>query len=240
MKKLLLLLLAMPVVLTAQEKTVTTFSRYFPKADKSNQFEKAIAAHAQKFHKDDVRWKVFTIESGPDNGGYLVTEGPMTWDGVDNRGDLGKPHMDDWTMTVQPLLTDKSVNDYFVYRLDLSTADLSGVTGKIAISHQYYKPGYFTEMQELVKSMKNSWIEGNESVAVFVSSSSGEPQIMTITLYKQGLKERETSFRPSFPVTFAKANGGEPAWNKYREGVKMAVSRQWGELLFFKPDLSSK
>jgi hypothetical protein len=240
MKKLLMIFLFLPLYIFAQEKTVSSFSRYFPKPDKADAFEKAIAAHAQKFHKGDVAWKVFTIESGPDVGGYLVTEGPTTWDGIDNRGDLGKTHMTDWTMSVQPLLTDKAVNDYFVYRADLSTADFLTVTGKIAINHQYYRPGYFADMQELVKSVKKSWIEGGESVAVFVSSSSGEPQIMTITMYKQGLKERETTFRPTFPVTFAKANGGETAWNKYLEGIKMAVSRQWGEMLFYKPDLGSK
>jgi hypothetical protein len=240
MKKLLLLLLALPSVLFAQEKTVTTFSRYFPKSDKSNAFEKAIATHAQKFHKGDVAWKVFSIESGPDAGGYLVTEGPSTWDAVDNRGDLGKTHMDDWMTTVQPLLTDKAINDYFIYHLDLSTADLSGVTGKVAINHQYFRPGYRGDMMELIKSVKKTWIDGNLPVAVFESSSSGEPQFMTITLYKQGLKEREVGFRPTFPVTFAKTNGGESAWARYLEGIKLAVSRQWGELLFFKPDLGSK
>ena len=240
MKKLLLLLLAMPVYLFAQEKSVTTFSRYFPKQDKSNQFEKAVAAHAQKYHKGDVRWAVFTIESGPDAGGYLIAEGPTNWDGVDNRGDLGKMHMDDWQMNIQPLLSDKYVNDYFVYRLDLSTADLSSVTGKVAINHSYFNPGYNMEVQELFKGLKKTWMDSDQAVAVFESSSSGEPQYMTITLYKQGLKERETSYRPAFQVRYAKSNGGESAWNKYIEGVKMAINRSWGEMLFYKAELSSK
>jgi hypothetical protein len=240
MKKLLLLLLGMPAFLFAQEKNVATFSRYFPRPDKVTAFEKVLAAHAQKFHKEDVRWMVFTIESGPDVGGYLLVEGPTSWDGVDKRGDLGKAHMDDWNMNIQPLLNDRAVNDYFVYRLDLSTADLTGVTGKIAINHSYYKPGYYGDVQELIKGLKNTWTESGQPVAVFESSSSGEPQFMTVTMYKQGLKERETGFRPTLPVTFAKANGGEPAWNKFVEGIKMALSRQWSELLFYKPDLGSK
>src|SRR4051794_32572863 len=103
MKKLLLLLLAMPVFLFAQEKTVLSFSRYFPKTDKRLSFEKALGTHAQKFHKGDVRWMVFSIESGPDAGGYLVAEGPNNWEGIDNRGDISKAHMDDWEMSVQPL-----------------------------------------------------------------------------------------------------------------------------------------
>ncbi|HET7897710.1 MAG TPA: hypothetical protein VFL47_08570, partial [Flavisolibacter sp.] len=227
MKKLLLLLLTLPVFLAAQEKTVVTFERYFPKPDKVNAFEKNLAAHVQKFHKGDVGWRVFSIESGPDAGGYLVTEGPTSWDGVDKRGDLGKMHMDDWQMNVQPLLLDKATTDYFVYRLDLSTADLSGTTDKVTIGHNYYKPGYYNEATELLKGLKNNWVQNGQSVAVFESSSSGEPQLMTFTMYKQGLKERETAFRPALPVTFAKANGGEPAWNKFVEGVKMSINRQW-------------
>jgi hypothetical protein len=240
MKKRLLLLLLLPVALFAQEKNVISLSRYFPKTDKVSAFEKALSAHAQKYHKDDVRWMVFTIESGPDAGGYMVAEGPTSWDGLDHRGDISKAHMDDWEMNVQTLLTDKMLSDYFVYRLDLSTADLSGVTGKIAISHVYFKPGYNNDMQELIKGLKNTWVDGGQSVAVYEASSSGEPQYMYITMYKQGLKERTTGFRPAFPVSFAKANGGETAFNKYIEGVRMAVNRQWGELLFFKPDLRSK
>lgn len=240
MKKLLMLLLALPVFLAAQEKTVVTFERYFPKADKASAFEKSLAAHVQKFHKGDVGWRVFTIETGPDAGGYLITEGPNTWDGLDKRGDLGKAHTDDWNMNIQPLLMDKMVTDYFVYRLDLSTADLSQPTAKIAINHSYLKPGYYGDAEELLKSLKNNWLENGQSVAVFESSSSGEPQFMTVTLYKQGLKERETAFRPALPVTFAKANGGQPAWNKFVEGVKASLSHQWSEMLFFKPELGSK
>jgi hypothetical protein len=240
MKKLLLLLLAMPVFLWGQEKNVATFSRYFPKSDKVNAFEKALAAHAQKFHKGDVHWRVFTIESGPDVGGYLIVEGPTNWDGVDNRGDLGKAHMDDWETNVQTLLADRYNNDYFVYRADLSTAELTGVTGKVAINHTYFKPGYNADMQELIKGLKKTWIDNSQSVAVFEASSSGEPQYMSVTMYKQGLKERQIGFRPAFPVSYAKSNGGESAWNKYIEGVKMAVNRSWGEMLFFKPDLGSK
>jgi len=240
MKKQLLFLLVMPVVLFAQEKSVLTVSRYFPKADKATLFEKAVGAHAQKYHKADVRWMVFSIESGPDAGGYMVAEGPNNWEGIDNRGDISKAHMDDWEINVQPLLTDKMHSDYFNYRLDLSTADLSAVTGKIAINHLYQKPGYLGDIEEWYKAMKKNWTETDQSVAVFQSSSSGEPQFMTITLYKQGLKERETAFRPPLSVTFAKANGGEDVWKRYLEIFKTSVSHQWGELLFLKPELGSK
>src|SRR5215210_3406345 len=197
MRKLLLLLLAMPVIVFAQDKNVINFSRYFPKPEKANQFEKALAAHAQKYHTGDVKWQVYTIETGQYAGGYLIAEGPTNWDGVDNRGDISKAHTDDWDANVQPLVTERTVNDYFVYRQDLSTADLKEKANKLVINHMYQKPGYYYELQEILGSLKKTWAEADQSVAVCESSASGEPQFITISMYKQGeLKDREASVRP--------------------------------------------
>ena len=241
MRKLLLLLLALPVIVLAQDKNVINFSRYFPKAEKATLFEKALSAHAQKYHTGDVKWQVYSIETGMYAGGYLVAEGPTNWDGVDNRGDISKAHMDDWNATVQPLVTERTVNDYFVYRQDLSTADLKEKANKIVINHLYQKPGYYGELQEILASLKKTWAEADQSVAVCEGSASGEPQFITISMYKQGeLKDREVGARTPFPARFAKANGGESAWTKYIETYKLAVNRQWSEMLFYKPELGSK
>lgn len=240
MRPLLLFLLALPVLATAQMKNVINVSRYFPKADKVKQFEKMLAAHAQKYHTGDYKWQVYSIETGPDAGGYLIVEGPASWDGVDSRGDISKAHTDDWATNLQPLLTDKYGSDFFVFRSDLSTGSPTEASGKIALNHMFQKPGYYSNMEDLIRGLKKAWTEGGQTVAVYESSSSGEPQFMTITMYKQGLKERETGFRPSMPAVFAKANGGEDAWKNYLEGIKMALNRQWAEMVYYKPELSSK
>lgn len=240
MRKIFMFLLAMPAFAIAQDKNIINVSRYFPKADKVDQFEKAIAAHAQKYHKGDYNWKVFTIETGPDAGGYQVIEGPTNWDAVDKRGDISKEHMDDWNKNVQPLLTDRGYNGYFVFRQDLSTANMGETAPKIMVSHIIQKPGYYGEVQDMYTQMKKTWTDSDQSVAVYESSASGEPQFLSVTLYKQGLKERETSFRPNLPTLFAKANGGENAWQKYIETFKAAVEHQWSEILFYKPELGSK
>ena len=88
MRKIILLFLALPLLGVAQNKTLISASRYFPKEGKANLFEKALAVHAQKYHKGDQKWRVSTIETGPDAGGYLVIEGPTNWEGIDKRGDL--------------------------------------------------------------------------------------------------------------------------------------------------------
>jgi hypothetical protein len=233
------LLLLLPLFAVAQNKNVVSSSRYFPKGDKIQQFEKAIATHARTYHKGDVHWRVFTIETGPDAGGYMVVEGPTSWDANDKRGDLGKAHMDDWAGTIQKLLTDKNSNSYFTFRSDLSTVELAEYSDKIAINHIYFKPGYYGEMQESVVNMKKVWEQSSQSIAVYESSSSGEPQFVIVTRYKQGLKERDESFREKLPVRYVKAHGQE-GWDKYVASLKVMVSHQWSEILFYKPELSSE
>ncbi|MDB5014348.1 MAG: hypothetical protein JWQ25_2550, partial [Daejeonella sp.] len=172
MKKFFALICVLPVFALAQNKTVITVDRYFPKADKIHQFEKAITTHAQKYHKGDLQWHVFTIETGPDAGGYQIVEGPTTWDAADKRGDLGKAHTDDWDTAIQPLLTDRISRFYLTYNKDVSTVQLTDYSDKIAVAHLFYKPGYYGEMLETLAKLKKVWEQSNQSVAVYEASAS--------------------------------------------------------------------
>jgi hypothetical protein len=239
MRKLILVLLALPLFSLAQEKNVVSVSRYFPKMDKVQQFEKALATHAQTYHKGDVKWRVFTIESGPDAGGYQVVEGPTSWDATDTRGDLGKAHMDNWSNTIQNLLTERGSNMYSVYRPDLSTVQLTDYSDKIAVNHVFPKPGYGADIEEGIKKLKKAWEAGNSTVAVYESSSSGPAQFSLVTRYKQGLKERNTGFRTPMKDRFIKANG-EKSWDEYIQMQRNAIDHSWSELLFYDAKLSSK
>ena len=239
MRKFIIGLLAIPFVAIAQEKTVVHVDRVFPKQDKVQAFEKALAAHAQKYHKGDYSWRVFTIETGPDAGGYHITEGPTTWDAADKRGDLGAAHMADWNTTIVPLLTDRSSSSYSVFRADLSSVALTDYSDKIAITHVFPKPGYQTEMEGAIGNLKKTWEASGQSVAVYESSSSGEPQWAIVTRYKQGLKERERNFRAPMKERYEKANG-EGSWAKYQESLRTMIDRSWSELLFYKAELGSK
>lgn len=239
MRKLILVLLALPFFCFAQEKNVVSVSRYFPKMDKVQQFEKALAAHAQTYHKGDVKWRVFTIESGPDAGGYHVVEGPTTWDATDTRGDLGKAHMDNWSTTIQPLLTERGSNMYSVYRPELSTIALGDYSDKIAVNHIFYKPGYGADLEDGIKKLKKAWEAGGQTVAVYEASSSGPPQYALVTRYKQGLKERNTGFRAPMKDRYIKANG-DKSWDEFTQMQRTAIDHSWSELLFYDAKLSSK
>jgi hypothetical protein len=88
MKKITMLLCLVPFFGISQKNVMNT-QRVFAKMDKVLEFEKGISAHAQKYHTGDWSWRISEIVSGPDAGGYQISEGPSSWDAIDSRGDLG-------------------------------------------------------------------------------------------------------------------------------------------------------
>lgn len=239
MKKLFFICLLLPLAVLSQNRTVVSTNRIFAKPDKVMEFEKALANHAQKYHTGLWKWRVYTIESGPDAGGYHIVEGPTTWDEVDKRGDLGAEHMNDWMKNVMPLTTEKVANAYSVYREDLSTIGISDYTDKIMINHVYPKPGQFQAVEDVVKQLKKVWEAANQTIAVYEASASGEPQMAFVTRYKQGLKERERDFRKPMKERY-EAVYGAGSFDKYMAAVANATDHSWSEMLFYNAKLSSK
>jgi hypothetical protein len=239
MRKLAMLCLFIPILGMSQTKNVINSSRFFPKIDKVTEFEKALANHAQKYHSGDWKWRVYEIETGPDAGGYQITEGPVTWDQMDSRGNLGAEHMADWNKNVAPFLSEKYSSMYSEYQEDFSTVALGDYSDKIAINHIFPKPGCSDKVEELLKKIKKAWTAGNQTVAVYTSSSSGPTQYALVTRYKQGLKERDKNFRKPFKERF-EATNGEGSYENYLESVSKYTDHSWSELLFLRSELSSK
>lgn len=239
MKKIVLLCLFAPLLVMAQNKNVVSATRVFPKADKVLEFEKALAAHAQKYHTGDWKWRVFDIESGPDAGGYHITEGPNSWEQLDGRGNLGQEHNNDWNKSVAIYLTEKGSVVYSVYQDTLSSIALTDFTNKISITHYYPKIGWGMKFRGMVEKFKKVWQAGGETVAVYQSSSSGPAQYALVTRYKQGLKERDPNFRKPFKDRY-EAVYGPDSYNDVLEILQNCVDNAWGELLTLRPDLSSK
>ncbi len=233
------LVLCLPFLLISQAKNVVTTHRVFPKIDKVLEFEKAIAAHAQKYHKGDVSWRVFEIQSGPDMGGYHITEGPNSWEGLDSRGNLGEEHNIDWHKNVAAYLTDRQSAGYSVYQDSLSTVALGDYSDKINIAHVYPKIGKGDNVIQMIKRLKKTWMATANTVAVYFSSSSGKGQYTLVTRYKQGLKEREAGFRKPFKEAYEMANGAG-SYNQYLKDAAEFIDENWSELLFLRKDLSSK
>lgn len=239
MRKFIFLLLALPLAGLTQTKTVISTSRYFPKSGQWQAFEKVVSAHAKKYHKDDFAWRVYTIETGPDAGGYMIVEGVSNWATIDGRSDLGADHTADWEKNVQPLLQDRFSSMYLTYRADMSTIAQTAYTEKISINHQFIRPGYRSEVIDNIMASKKLWQADSSNIAVYESSISGPTQFVIVTRYTKGLKERDQVNATPFEQRFEKTNG-TGSFKKWIDNMKAGVESQWTELLYGKPELGSK
>lgn len=239
MKRIILICLLFPLFGMAQNKNVISVNRVFPKVDKVLEFEKALAAHAQKYHIGDWKWRVFEVQSGPDAGAYHITEGPTSWEAIDGRGNLGTEHNIDWNKNVTIYLTERGTSSYSVFQDSLSTVAMTDYTDKINVTHWFPKVGWGNKLNDIIKKMKNVWVAGNESIAVYNASSSGPAQVTIVTRYKQGLKERVTGFRRPFKERYEAANGAD-SFDEYLATIRDYLDKSWSELLFLRADLSSK
>ncbi len=228
-----------PFIGMSQTKTVLTGNRLFAKNDKSLEFEKALAAHAQKYHSGDVKWRVWTIESGPDAGGYMISEGPSTWSTLDSRGDLGAEHMNDWAKNVMPLTVGQGQSAYSDFQADLSTVQLTDYADKIVITHIVAKPGMPLKLRDLIQKLKKVWEAGNESVAVYSIAFSGDPGYTIVSRLKGGLKELASDYRKPMPERY-NAIFGAGAYDVYLKDYADAVQSRFSEILMYMPSLSSK
>jgi len=239
MKKILALLLLLPLLAVAQKKNVVNSIRVTPKPDKVTEFEKALANHAQKYHTGDWKWRVMEVQSGPDAGCYQVTEGPNSWDQLDGRNDISAEHTADWNKNVFPVTTGLQSSLYGLYREDLRNVQLTDFSDKIAITHVYPKVGYSDKVEEILKKSKKAWEAGNQTVAVYEASGSGPAQFALVFRYKQGLKERNSDFRKPFKERYNTTNG-EDSFESYLQAIREYVKDAWSEPLFARADLGSK
>ncbi len=239
MRKLLVLLLAIPIIGFSQTKTVVNVTRLFAKPEKVAELEKALAAHAQKYHTGNWKWRVFSINTGPDAFGYNIVEGPNSWTDLDTRGDLGAEHTADLTKNIAPLTMSQGSESYMVYRDDLSSVQPTDYTDKISVTHVFPKVGWGVKIENYLKKAKKVWEKSGESIAVYQSHFSGQAQYLVVTRHKQGWKEKEKDFRKPFVERYNEVNG-ENAYDDYLGSIQTYVDHAWGEMLTLRADLSSK
>lgn len=239
MRKLLLVCLLIPVIGFGQSKNVINFFRVFAKPDKGAELEKKLAEHAQKYHSGNWKWRVFEIQTGPDATGFQVIEGPLSWEDFDARGDLGPEHTAHWNNNIAPLTTGVGTQAYATFLEELSTVQIKDYSDKIIINHMYPKPGMINKLKDMIANLRKAWQAGNESVAVYESNFSGEPQISTSTRLKAGLKELAPGFRKPIQERYDSANAPS-TWNNFLKDYADCVERRWSEMLLYRPELSSK
>jgi hypothetical protein len=238
MKKIILLLTLIPFIGMSQ-KNVMNAQRVFAKMDKVLEFEKGISAHAQKYHTGEWSWRISEIVSGPDAGGYQISEGPSSWDAIDSRGNLGNEHNIDWNKNVAIYLTERGGQSYSTYQDSISTIALNDWSDKISITHYIQKIGYGTKMWNLLENLSPVWKAMGQSVAVFASNNSGPVQYAVVKRYPNGLKQLSKNSNSEFKKQYELIHGNF-SYEGYTDIMQNYVAEQWSELLFYRKDLSSK
>jgi hypothetical protein len=239
MRKLFLCWLLIPCIGISQTKNIVSTFRAFPKSEKVTEFEKALSSHAQKYHTGDWKWRTYEILSGPDAGGYHVTEGPNSWAQLDDRKDISKEHVADWNTNISPLTTGQGSQGFSAYREDLSSVPLLEFADKMAILHVFPKQGYSDTITALIRKVKVVWQKSNEPVAVYQASGSGPSQFVLVFRYKTGWKERDPSFRKPFMERY-KTEYSDSGYKEYMAAIQQFVEKSYTELLSYRADLSSK
>jgi hypothetical protein len=250
MKKLATLacLVALPFVALAEDaksdtakepkKNVISSYRVFVKDGHTAAFKSALAAHAQKFHNGPWKWRVYSVNSGPEEGSYQIIEGPNSWTELDDRGDLGAEHTKDYETNVLPHLDKTLPTSYLTYEADLSTVPLGAFSNKAIITHGIIKTGRLSAATDGLKAWNASWVKQGINIAVYRSFASGESEFVVVRRLRNGLKDLDAdimSSRKAFEET-----GGPNAYTNAQEELTRDYSKLVAEMIEFQPDLSSK
>ena len=250
MKKLLCITLVMffPLIGFTQEakkdapaapkkNTISTY-RIFAKDGHTAALKAALAAHAQKFHTGSWKWRVSDVLSGPDSGSYQITEGPASWTENEDRGDLGADHMKDYETNLTPHIEKTTPTVYLTYQEELSTAAVTNWSTKVIITHVYFKPGRGPATFAAIKTYKAAWEKLGENIVVWSAFASGEPQYVIGRRLKNGFKDLDDN-GPTMRKVYDEVNGAG-AYDRFQDEAARDVDHSVGEMIEFKPELSSK
>lgn len=244
MKRFIVLFLALCLILPlaasqAQEKATMTSDRVKPKPGKDAALKKALADHVAKYHTGNWKWRVFSVLSGPDAGGYMLNEGPNTWTALEGRKEISDEHSRDYESNVTPLVESNGSSLFLVFQKDLSCDSSGGKFTKALLRHIYPKPGKGPRLVEYFKTWKTVWQKLGLHVVVWSTFYSGEPQFIVSYRLPQGFVDLEQSRTKALREGFDEI-AGAGAYARYLEDLDKYVDRVSEEMIELLPEVSSK
>jgi hypothetical protein len=237
---LLVCLILMSAALSqAQDKATLSSYRVLGKPGKDAALKKAITDHAAKFHTGSWKWRVFSVLSGPDEGAYMINEGPNSWTELEGRKDISAEHTRDYETNILPLVEKTVPASYLTYQKELSTDSAVGPLKKALLRHYYLKPGKGGRLRSYLTTWKKVWEKVGQKTAVWASFFSGEPQLVVAYRLPQGWIDLEQPMAKKMRETYD-AIDGEGAYVRYLEDLDQYVDRISEEMIELLPEVSSK
>jgi hypothetical protein len=223
----------------AQDKATLSSFRILPKPGKDAAIKKAIADHAAKFHTGSWKWRVFSVLSGPDEGGYMINEGPNSWTELEGRKEISAEHTRDYETNILPLVEKTLPASYLTYQRELSTDSAVGPLKKALLRHYYVKPGKAGRLRSYMTTWKKVWEKVGQKTVVWTSFFSGEPQMVVAFRLPQGWIDLEQPMGKKMREGFDEV-AGDGAYVRYLEDLDQYVDRIVEEMIELLPELGSK
>ena len=248
MKRLICIVIPMllPLIGLAQDakkegpkkETINSY-RVFAKDGEDDALKAALAAHAQKYHTGNWKWHISQVLSGPDEGAYMIVEGPNSWTDLDGRGDLGADHQKDYDTKILPHVAKSTPEMYATLVPEASTVAGGAYSStKTLLRHFYLKPGRGSHFQDQLKMLAKVWEKRGQNVVVWNSYFSGEPQYILAIRLKNGWKDLDEDI-PTIRKVMDDLYGAG-SYDRMLEGVEANLDRIVDEMIESKPELSSK
>ena len=230
---------AKPAAPKAPKENIISSYRVFARPGHDAALATALGEHARKFHTGRWKWRVYSVLSGPDGGAYLIVEGPNSWTALDDRGDLGAEHVQDYDTNVAPHVERSTPDIYLSYQDELSTVALAAFSTKATITRVYPKPGRGPAVRETLKTWKKIWEKRGFNVVVYSTVNSGPLCYNLVTRLKNGWKDYDAEPAMTQEKAFEEV-GGPNAYALVLEEMAEHTESVIGEMIELKPELSSR
>lgn len=158
MKKLILVLLMLPIMALAQkdkEYRIFETANLTPKSGEVEQLEAGIKAHNKKYHAEgDFAARVYWIANGRYTGNYHWSMGSLPWSAMDNTTWDESEHASDWNKNVQAHITPWSGDQsYWKFNAELSQFPKDFTLKNLHATYFDVKRGEWENAMTLIKKV---------------------------------------------------------------------------------------
>lgn len=235
-------MLLMPFLALSQnnEKVVFEVGLLTPNTAQINQFEKGIAQHNKKFHKEGPYGaRVYWISSGPSTGSYAWVMGGFPWSALDNRPADGDGHDADWNANVLPYILPTGAQSYWELDPEVSRFGKDFTIKNLVLDYYDIKRGKYKEAMELVKKVHKAYEEKmpDETFGIyfnrFASTKEGRDMVVISFFEKMAWLGEDNKFSEKYEEKY-----GAGSWEKFLSDWGEVTNGGESELWIYRPDLS--
>jgi len=239
------LLIAAAFFANGQGRSLYRVTTITPKAGMTSAFEDSWKSHLVKFHNGSDKREVYEVVSGPEDGSYVIVQGPLSYASMDTTLPNAKEHGLDMEKTFSSLIDPARRNmlvrwsDTLSYKSDVQ-AQLFLLS--ITVVKDGQLADYMAELRKavLLYTKLNSPFSFNTMVKQQAGSS---PTIITIRNLKDGYKELDSDYFHLAPDWFKTAyvkEYGQADWDKRVRLMTDDVVSRTQHFEKLRADLSSK